>query len=1197
MVPPADGGVPPEARQALQCLVRLWERYVGGEQAPELGDELAAALAAFSQAVGTLAIEPLAVASPHEPLYLHASSSRGSSSLPQLAVEAGVVAGATAVLQAAAAQAQGNGSPLAARFTHAALAVLCRVASSAIVEIVDRPEEGGAGGSGDPLAGLVIMDQHGNTRPAVPADTGNPGRRGRQRRDPAAASTAATPASASDAAHLAQAMLLSRQLRQPALVEAVAAAVRALSAAADSGGSLAPSASAPSPSTVPALPLWRVLDRTAHLAHTLLWGACLDLKAPELGTARSYAYETKDPALARRRWPLTPAEVTQLLASLHSSGLLEALAAAMLGAPVPATLPGPAALGRRQQSGRGPGGPGAAAEELVGQAIANLSRALLFLPFVVKQITPPGKDSTRQPTPEGLRALGLLLGPAVQRLQVCLLERHCTDTAAAAAAAAAAGGGVAADEADASGGRSGGGGSSGWAALDSCRLPPHGEAGGRIDLSLPLPKPRRGSGVDRMPTSLTALRTWEVCAQLDLLGPPAPSGSCAAGGGGQEPRPPPLATVLECTRRVLRAGFGPEASLSHRQDVTKLLSWMLHLVLMQPAARPALRDEACALAALGATLEGMAAAVATAEYAHLHHPLALMDDERVEDVLHISEGAMYALLADADDHYVPGPRTPLRVLLLPAARDRVARVLAETRWAHTLEAAVRLTAGASPVMRMGPSGTRASFLHLTGPGGVTTSLLQSVGRAADFATLQAAVQQLGSAATPEAVAALLGSGSGGAGDDDGPPGQAERALHHTLVMALALPSPARALLPRAEPGPRGPPSAPSVTETLAQDLAGLLASAGKLARRLAAKAEDEVAAGKGLDRPVGHATSQLERLVAVVGHLLGAREMPKKKDDDSEPTAAATAEEGEGAEGSSAGGSALLAPPGPPALGLSWAAAAELRGAAALCLRSCIRASTGVLEAVAAKAAAGAAPASASRRQGGRAAAAAGAGPDPKLANLLTETIDLLDSSLGGWGSVSQGLVPAAPERLIKAACEALPAIGGTPAGPHRAGVRVATRRAGLFGTIVLSGLLDLAAHDALGAEAAAWLKPASPDGDGDGDGGSSSAAPAAAGGILERQCWERRSGWRGSGAAGHVIAWRLPRACCNPGCMCLDGPCEAELPLAQCGGCHAVRYCKVGDCQREAWRGGHKEVCAALAAERRRGEAEAAAAPAGAEE
>ncbi len=63
-------------------------------------------------------------------------------------------------------------------------------------------------------------------------------------------------------------------------------------------------------------------------------------------------------------------------------------------------------------------------------------------------------------------------------------------------------------------------------------------------------------------------------------------------------------------------------------------------------------------------------------------------------------------------------------------------------------------------------------------------------------------------------------------------------------------------------------------------------------------------------------------------------------------------------------------------------------------------------------------------------------------------------------------------------------------------------------------------------------------------------------------------------------LAGALPRlrVCGGPGCANFAGPCEGALPLKQCGGCRAARYCGA-DCQRAHWREGHRAECRALAA------------------
>ncbi len=54
-------------------------------------------------------------------------------------------------------------------------------------------------------------------------------------------------------------------------------------------------------------------------------------------------------------------------------------------------------------------------------------------------------------------------------------------------------------------------------------------------------------------------------------------------------------------------------------------------------------------------------------------------------------------------------------------------------------------------------------------------------------------------------------------------------------------------------------------------------------------------------------------------------------------------------------------------------------------------------------------------------------------------------------------------------------------------------------------------------------------------------------------------------------------RVCGNPRCGNFAERSEGALPLKQCGGCRAVRYCGA-ECQRAHWREGHKAECKALA-------------------
>ncbi len=53
-------------------------------------------------------------------------------------------------------------------------------------------------------------------------------------------------------------------------------------------------------------------------------------------------------------------------------------------------------------------------------------------------------------------------------------------------------------------------------------------------------------------------------------------------------------------------------------------------------------------------------------------------------------------------------------------------------------------------------------------------------------------------------------------------------------------------------------------------------------------------------------------------------------------------------------------------------------------------------------------------------------------------------------------------------------------------------------------------------------------------------------------------------------------RVCGNPRCSNFAGRSEGDLPLKQCGGCRAVRYCGAA-CQRAHWREGHRAECKEL--------------------
>ncbi len=56
-------------------------------------------------------------------------------------------------------------------------------------------------------------------------------------------------------------------------------------------------------------------------------------------------------------------------------------------------------------------------------------------------------------------------------------------------------------------------------------------------------------------------------------------------------------------------------------------------------------------------------------------------------------------------------------------------------------------------------------------------------------------------------------------------------------------------------------------------------------------------------------------------------------------------------------------------------------------------------------------------------------------------------------------------------------------------------------------------------------------------------------------------------------------RVCGNPWCGNFAERCEGALPLKQCSGCRAVRYC-CADCQRGHWRSGHKAECKLMGTE-----------------
>ncbi|PNH12257.1 hypothetical protein TSOC_000841 [Tetrabaena socialis] len=79
----------------------------------------------------------------------------------------------------------------------------------------------------------------------------------------------------------------------------------------------------------------------------------------------------------------------------------------------------------------------------------------------------------------------------------------------------------------------------------------------------------------------------------------------------------------------------------------------------------------------------------------------------------------------------------------------------------------------------------------------------------------------------------------------------------------------------------------------------------------------------------------------------------------------------------------------------------------------------------------------------------------------------------------------------------------------------------------------------------------------------------------------ERAVGVAAGRGLGGAPLWppRVLRLCGNTGCCNLGGGgTEADLRLQQCSGCRVLRYC-CAQCQREHWRQGHREECAAVAA------------------
>ncbi|KAG2499953.1 hypothetical protein HYH03_002238 [Edaphochlamys debaryana] len=131
---------------------------------------------------------------------------------------------------------------------------------------------------------------------------------------------------------------------------------------------------------------------------------------------------------------------------------------------------------------------------------------------------------------------------------------------------------------------------------------------------------------------------------------------------------------------------------------------------------------------------------------------------------------------------------------------------------------------------------------------------------------------------------------------------------------------------------------------------------------------------------------------------------------------------------------------------------------------------------------------------------------------------------------------------------------------------------------------LDPHAADALqGLVTAAAALPS--DGEGS-DLGAALAAVAAAAEAAGRELagrgpWEAMQRLRAEMAAAGVRSMYPPtslRLCSSPGCTNLSAEHECRLKLKRCGGCGVEQYCGHA-CQQEAWRAGHKQQCAAMAA------------------
>ena len=337
------------------------------------------------------------------------------------------------------------------------------------------------------------------------------------------------------------------------------------------------------------------------------------------------------------------------------------------------------------------------------------------------------------------------------------------------------------------------------------------------------------------------------------------------------------------------------------------------------------------------------------------------------------------------------------------------------------------------------------------------------------------------------------------------------------------------------------------------------------------------------------------------------------------------------AAGSLAGGAAL-------ALGTSAEAAAELRGAAAFCLRGLCRAASA--RAFAACALPNGNAVAAQQRNtalGGTGACATWLGAP--LATWLPAPRDLLPArperlltgvgvllgrcmsdggaergALAGWSHAAAGalLALAAHEGLSGDVQGWLLAGSGAGGAGADAGSSFAAGMAALSYVLRAAGMQqDLEVVERLRAAAASAPREAGGDGGKatDADGSSASASGSGAGTVAKRaggSTTARNRAGRGAGSGGRTTVsasfcgqaqqllkeWnaRTPRAagtgagpvevapakaCANPRCGRLSGPTEASLKPMQCSGCRTARYC-CQVCQLEHWKAeGHKQECA----------------------